>query len=160
MDVFTYPLSCQLGMLLQTAGIKLATAESCTAGGLCWEITRVPGSSAWFDRGFVTYSNESKMDLLHVKASTLKKYGAVSEQVAREMALGALKNSDAQVAISVTGVAGPTGGTAEKPVGLVWLGLAQDNQCECRQIFLDSGRHHIRSGTVVYALNWLIEAIT
>jgi nicotinamide-nucleotide amidase len=160
MDVIVYPFSRRLGSLLRAAGIKLATAESCTAGGLGWEITRVPGSAEWFERGFITYSNESKANLLGVKAKSLKQYGAVSEQVAREMALGALKNSDANIALSVTGVAGPGGGTAEKPIGLVWFGLAQDNrQCECRKVIFDSGRNHIRSEATIYALKWLIEVL-
>lgn len=160
MEICLYPLSRQLGILLNAAKMKVATAESCTGGGLGWEMTRVPGSSSWFERGFITYSNEAKMDLLGVKAKTLKQYGAVSEQVVREMALGALKHSDANIALSVTGIAGPGGGTAEKPVGLVWLGIAQDNQCEGRQLLLDGGRDWIRRCTMLHAFKWLIEILT
>lgn len=106
------------------AGAMIATAESCTGGLIAGAITDVAGSSAVFDRGFVTYSNAAKQDMLGVKAATLEAFGAVSAQVATEMVLGARRRSQADFAVSVTGVAGPGGGTAAKPVGLVWLGLS------------------------------------
>lgn len=106
------------------AGGMIATAESCTGGLIAGAITDVAGSSAVFDRGFVTYSNEAKQDMLGVKAATLETFGAVSPQVATEMVLGARRRSLAGFAVSVTGVAGPGGGTATKPVGLVWMGLS------------------------------------
>jgi nicotinamide-nucleotide amidase len=105
-------------------GLKIATAESCTGGMIAAAITDIAGSSAVFDRGFVTYSNEAKTEMLGVAPELIAQHGAVSEEVARAMALGALARSKADVAVSVTGIAGPGGGTAEKPVGTVWFGLA------------------------------------
>ncbi len=110
--------------LLKQHHYTLVTAESCTAGLLAAEITSVPGSSDWFDRGFVTYSNLSKHEMLSVKLETLEKFGAVSEQTAREMAEGALQKSNATISLAVTGIAGPDGGTPEKPVGTVWFAWA------------------------------------
>jgi nicotinamide-nucleotide amidase len=103
---------------------KLATAESCTGGGVAYQLTETAGSSAWFERGFVTYSNLAKVEMLGVKQSTLESFGAVSEQVVRAMAEGALSHSQAQVSIAITGIAGPEGGSKEKPVGSVWFGWA------------------------------------
>jgi nicotinamide-nucleotide amidase len=117
-------LAAALGRGLLDNTMTLATAESCTAGGIAYAVTMQPGSSAWFDRGFVTYSNESKMQQLGVSAAYLRDFGAVSEPVARQMALGALTHSGAQIAVSVTGIAGPDGGTPEKPVGTVCFGWA------------------------------------
>lgn len=112
-------LSQELGMLLLAQHLMLATAESCTAGGVAYAITQTPGSSQWFDRGFITYSNASKQQMLGVSTAYLRDFGAVSEPVARAMALGALAQSQAQITVAVTGVAGPTGGTPDKPVGMV-----------------------------------------
>ncbi|HZV98341.1 MAG TPA: nicotinamide-nucleotide amidohydrolase family protein [Methylophilaceae bacterium] len=112
-------LAFQLGEALKSKGGVLSLAESCTGGWTAACITAVPGSSAWFDRGFVTYSNASKQEILGVSADTLATHGAVSEQTAYEMALGAMKNSHANIAASITGIAGPDGGSAEKPVGMV-----------------------------------------
>ena len=120
-------LSAQVGSLLKTHGLMLTTAESCTGGGVAQVITEVAGSSAWFERGFVTYSNLSKQQMLDVRESTLKQHGAVSEMTVREMVAGALKHSAAQVAVAVSGVAGPGGGTAEKPVGTVWFAWGLKN---------------------------------
>lgn len=117
-------LAAALGRGLVDNTMVLATAESCTAGGIAYAVTMQPGSSAWFDRGFVTYSNESKMHQLGVSAAYLRDFGAVSEPVARQMALGALTHSGAQIAVAVTGIAGPDGGTPEKPVGTVCFGWA------------------------------------
>lgn len=123
----TYSLEC-LAEELKNNYLKFkhifATAESCTGGLISAYITDVSGSSAYFDRGFVTYSNQSKMDLLSVRATTLDEFGAVSENTAKEMALGALANSLADVAVAVTGIAGPTGGTVDKPVGTVCISVA------------------------------------
>jgi nicotinamide-nucleotide amidase len=113
--------------LLRAKGLKLATAESCTGGMIAAGFTDLAGSSDIFDRGFVTYSNQAKIDMLGVSPTTLEQHGAVSEQTAGEMAMGALKNSLADVSISVTGIAGPSGGTPEKPVGLVFIGIGQKN---------------------------------
>ncbi len=117
-------LAAALGRGLLDNTMTLATAESCTAGGIAFAVTMQAGSSAWFDRGFVTYSNESKVQQLGVSPAYLRDFGAVSEPVARQMALGALTHSAAQFAIAVTGVAGPDGGTPEKPVGTVCFGWA------------------------------------
>jgi len=114
----------QLGGLLRRERLMLATAESCTAGGIAFAVTQIPGSSAWFDRGFVTYSNDSKLRALGVSPVYLRDYGAVSEPVARSMALGCLNHSAAQVAVAVTGIAGPDGGSVEKPVGTVCFAWA------------------------------------
>jgi nicotinamide-nucleotide amidase len=114
----------RLGELLQRERLTLATAESCTAGGIAFAVTQIPGSSAWFDRGFITYSNDSKLKVLGVSPVYLRDYGAVSEPVARSMALGCLNHSSAQVAVAVTGIAGPDGGTLDKPVGTVCFAWA------------------------------------
>lgn len=116
-------LAVRLGAELNRQHLKLATAESCTAGGVGYAVTLVPGASAWYDRGFITYSNESKMQMLGVSSSYLRDFGAVSEPVARAMALGALSHG-AQVSLAVTGVAGPNGGSASKPVGTVCFAWA------------------------------------
>ena len=114
----------QLGDLLRRERLTLATAESCTAGGIAFAVTQIPGSSAWFDRGFITYSNDAKLKVLGVSPVYLRDYGAVSEPVARSMALGGLNHSMAQVAVAVTGIAGPDGGTPDKPVGTVCFAWA------------------------------------
>lgn len=117
-------LSRQIVETFSQHGAMIATAESCTGGLIAGAITDIAGSSAVFDRGFVTYSNEAKQDMLGVKAATLEAFGAVSPQVATEMVLGARRRSKAGFAVSVTGVAGPGGGSEQKPVGLVWMGLS------------------------------------
>jgi len=117
-------LAAELGSALKAHGWMLALAESCTGGWVAQAVTAVPGSSAWFERGFVTYSNAAKMEMLGVTAETLRLHGAVSEPTAREMALGALAHSRAQVAAAVTGIAGPDGGTPAKPVGTVCFAWA------------------------------------
>lgn len=121
-------LATQLGQYCDQHNLKLATAESCTGGWIAQSITAIAGSSAWFERGFVTYSNEAKMEMLGVQSSTLEQFGAVSEQTAREMAIGALNNSHADITASVTGIAGPDGGSDQKPVGTVWFGFARKGQ--------------------------------
>jgi nicotinamide-nucleotide amidase len=117
-------LAFTVGQQLKKREWKLATAESCTGGGVAYYITNISGSSDWFERGFVTYSNTAKEEMLGVKFSTLQQFGAVSEPTAREMAEGALQHSHAQISVAITGIAGPTGGTPEKPVGTVWFGWA------------------------------------
>ena len=123
-DDATAALAAELGGLLRSLGLAIATAESCTGGLIGAAITAVPGSSRWFERGFVTYSNAAKHELLGVSRETIAAHGAVSEAVAREMAEGAVVHSHAQCAVSVTGVAGPDGGSAAKPVGTVCFGYA------------------------------------
>lgn len=124
MDAKLLRLAEEAGRALQGAGWMLATAESCTGGWIAQAVTAVPGASAWFDRGFVVYSNAAKEELLGVRPSTLAAHGAVSEEAVREMAGGALERSRAQVAVAVSGIAGPTGGTREKPVGTVCIAWA------------------------------------
>jgi nicotinamide-nucleotide amidase len=135
---------------LRSRGLKLATAESCTGGLIAAILTEVPGSSDVFERGFVTYSNEAKTEQLGVSAELIAKHGAVSEEVARAMASGALKNSRADIAVAVTGVAGPGGGTETKPVGLVHLAVArQGGSARHEAVRLgDIGRGRIRLETV------------
>jgi nicotinamide-nucleotide amidase len=142
-------------------GVLVATAESCTGGMIVSLMTDLPGSSSMVDRGFVTYSNEAKMEMLGVSRETLEAFGAVSEQTAHEMAEGALKRSRAGIALSVTGIAGPDGGSAEKPVGLVWFGLAlkgREPVTEFR-IFENLGRDHIRKETARHAINMALDAL-
>ena len=119
-----FELAEQVGQALKARALMLVTAESCTGGGIGEAVTMVPGSSAWFERGFITYTNTAKHEMLGVKTETLESNGAVSEQTVKEMVAGALANSHAQVAVAVSGTAGPGGGTPEKPVGTVWLAWA------------------------------------
>ncbi len=148
-----FELAQQLGLLLKSKEKKIATAESCTGGWIAQIITEVSGSSAWFDRGFVTYSNAAKVQMLGVNPETLEKYGAVSTQTAAEMADGALAHSDADCAIAVTGIAGPDGGTAEKPVGTVFIAWACKNQdVKVIKKELTGDRYQIRRQTVKIAL--------
>jgi len=153
MDIELLETSKKLGQLLQANGKKITTAESCTGGWIAQIITEVSGSSGWFDRGFVTYSNASKIEMLGVKLKTLEIYGAVSAETATEMASGALTFSHADCAIAVTGIAGPQGGTPDKPVGTVFIAWAYKNQkIKVIQLKLTGNRHDIRSKTVKIAL--------
>ena len=141
------------------AGIVIATAESCTGGMISAAITDVAGSSSVLDRGFVTYSNAAKMDMLGVSADTLDTHGAVSEQVAAEMAVGALKQSNATLSVSVTGIAGP-GGSDFKPEGRVCFGIATNDGVETQQIdFGALGRTGVRDATAAHALELLLEKL-
>jgi len=158
MDSELFKLAEQLGRLLKANGNTLATAESCTGGWIAQSITDIAGSSAWFDRGFVTYSNAAKMQMLGVSAQTLEKYGAVSAETAREMATGALTHSAADVAVAVTGIAGPDGGTTEKPVGTVFIAWADKNgKTNVVKKQFSGNRRQIRAQTVASALEgmWL-----
>src|SRR5690348_13155293 len=121
-------LAIQVGEELEQRRLTLATAESCTGGWVAQVITSCPNSSRWFERGFVTYSNEAKQEMLGVDAAILARHGAVSEQTARAMAEGAVMRSQAKVALSITGIAGPSGGSDEKPIGTVWMAWAQTNK--------------------------------
>jgi nicotinamide-nucleotide amidase len=145
----------------RAAGLKIVTAESCTGGLIAGLLTEIPGSSAVVDRGFVVYSNDAKEELLGVPDETLAAHGAVSEATARAMAVGALKASRADVAVSVTGVAGPDGGSAEKPVGLVWFGCARRGGAPVtrEERFGDIGRGAVRLASVRVALALLEAAV-
>ncbi|MDO5356269.1 MAG: nicotinamide-nucleotide amidohydrolase family protein [Conchiformibius sp.] len=130
----------------------ITTAESCTGGLLAAELTSVPGSSAYFQRGFVTYSDQSKTQLLNVLPSTLRHYGAVSEETVREMALGALVATRNDYAIGISGIAGPDGGSEDKPVGTVWFGFATKQRIWAKQYRFDGDRRQVREQAVQYAL--------
>lgn len=153
-------LAAKVLRVLRERGWRLATAESCTGGMISAAITDLAGASDVFERGFVTYSNEAKAELLGVSNETLQRYGAVSAETAREMAKGALAHSRADLAVSVTGVAGPGGGTAEKPVGLVWFGIAvsgQEPRAE-KRLFPGGERALVRRDSVATALGLVLEA--
>jgi nicotinamide-nucleotide amidase len=152
-------LAKQVGAALKAQGMTLVTAESCTGGGVAQEVTMISGSSAWFDRGFVTYSNASKEEMLGVSPDTLEQYGAVSEQTVREMAEGALQYSSAQVAVSVSGIAGPTGGTKEKPVGMVWFAWATHDTVRAACLHISGNREAIRLRSVRIALQGVVNLL-
>ena len=157
-------LAINLGLALKARGFMLALAESCTGGMVAQAVTSVAGSSAWFDRGFVTYSNAAKIDMLGVSAETLEKFGAVSEQTAAEMALGclkasAVKHSQAHIAGSITGIAGPDGGTADKPVGTVCFGIAQAEQYTTITQHFTGNREAIRQQAAIAMMAELINQL-
>lgn len=158
-DILT-TLATLIGARLKAKGLKLATAESCTGGWVAQAATSVSGSSDWFDRGFVTYSNDAKREMLGVRAETLAAHGAVSEDTAREMAAGALDRSGAGVAVSVTGVAGPTGGSAEKPVGMVCFAWSlRGGAVESETRHFEGDREAIRRQSVIRSLQGLLERV-
>jgi nicotinamide-nucleotide amidase len=150
-------LATQLGQHLKANGTMIATAESCTGGGIAQLITEIAGSSAWFDRGFVTYSNLSKVQLLAVNPATLATFGAVSAETSVEMVMGALAHSTADCAVAVTGIAGPEGGSLEKPVGTVFIAWCYKNETAIviRKHYLGN-RHQIRTQTIKTALKGLL----
>ena len=148
-----------LATLLLQRQWQLATAESCTGGLIAGACTDLSGSSHWFERGFVTYSNAAKTELLGVPAALIEAHGAVSEPVARAMAAGALSHSAAQVAVAVTGVAGPTGGSPDKPVGLVWCGFALPHQVLSEKMIFAGDRAAVRAATVQHALQRLVQLL-
>ncbi|NIW86814.1 MAG: nicotinamide-nucleotide amidohydrolase family protein [Gammaproteobacteria bacterium] len=153
-------LAARVGGALKDHGLVLATAESCTGGWVAQAITSVAGSSRWFERGFVTYSNRAKQEMLGVLAATLEAHGAVSEEVVREMALGALAHSAAQVSVAITGIAGPEGGTPDKPVGMVWLAWARTNGAvDCRVRHYTGDRRHIRQQAVMDGLHGVLDIV-
>ena len=153
-------LAAEVGALLKSHGLMLATAESCTGGGVAQAITEVAGSSAWFERGFVTYSNLSKQQMLGVRETTLTQYGAVSEMTVREMVAGALQHSAAQVALAVSGIAGPDGGTADKPVGLVWFAWGiKHGETHAQRHQLSGNRAEVRAQAVSIALQGIINLL-
>lgn len=157
MDNQLYELAEQLGHKLTARGDKIATAESCTGGWIAEIITEVPGSSTWFDRGFVTYSNNAKVQMLGVNPQTLAQYGAVSAEVVTEMVAGALANSEADWAIAVTGIAGPDGGSDEKPVGTVYIAWKHKTGIARAEKMQFSGtRYQIRLQSVLKALTGMI----
>ena len=149
----------QLAAALMTRGQMMATAESCTGGLIAGACTDRAGSSDWFERGFVTYSNTAKTELLGVPADLIDTHGAVSEPVARTMAAGALRHAPVQVAVAVTGVAGPGGGSAAKPVGTVWFGWATPQGVDTGCVRFDGDRAAVRQATVAHALAGLLQRL-
>jgi len=159
-DLSTPMLVERLADLLLQKKWRLATAESCTGGLIAGACTDLSGSSNWFERGFITYSSDAKTELLDVDAALLARRGAVSEEVAQAMAQGALAHSHAQVAVAVTGVAGPTGGSRAKPVGTVWFGFAVPGQLLTEKMHFIGDRAAVRAATVHHALKRLTELLT
>lgn len=155
----TRALCEQLAQELQARGWMLATAESCTGGMIAAACTDLSGSSNWFERGFVTYSNEAKTEQLGVDPALIAQQGAVSEVVVRAMAFGAVRHSRAQVSVAVTGVAGPTGGSPQKPVGTVWFGFQVDGRLTSETLRFDGDRAAVRSATVDHALQRLLQLL-
>jgi nicotinamide-nucleotide amidase len=157
--VSTRALCEQLAQELQARGWMLATAESCTGGLIAAACTDLSGSSNWFERGFVTYSNAAKTEQLGVDPALIAQHGAVSEVVARAMAFGAVRHSRAQVSVAVTGVAGPTGGSPQKPVGTVWFGFQVHGRLTSETVRFDGDRAAVRSATVDHALQRLLQLL-
>ncbi len=149
-------LAQDLADILAAKTWQITCAESCTGGGVGYAITSISGSSAWFKKGFITYSNEAKTQLLHVQPSTLADYGAVSKQTVEEMAKGAAKQAGAQVAVSVSGIAGPDGGSADKPVGTVWFGFYVDGNTSSECQLIRGDRQAVRLGAIKFVLSHLV----
>ena len=159
-DPHLYRLAEEVGQALKARGLMLATAESCTGGWIAEAVTMVPGSSDWFERGFVTYTYISKREMLGVSDATLGSHGAVSEQTVREMAQGALAHSHAQVAVAVSGTAGPGGGTLEKPVGTVCLAWAlKDGGLRSETRHMAGNREAVRKQSVEHALKGVLRLL-
>lgn len=157
MDADLLALSERVGVILRERSLILATAESCTGGWAAQVVTHTAGSSAWFDRGFITYSNQAKMDLLGVSEETLARHGAVSQETAGEMACGALHNSKALISMSITGIAGPTGGSPDKPVGTVCFAWCRAGQPPVTERCQFSGdRESVRRQSVIHGLTGLL----
>jgi nicotinamide-nucleotide amidase len=153
-------LAIQIGSALKSHGFMLATAESCTGGAVASAVTDIAGSSEWFERGFITYSNEAKREMLGVAQDTLTRYGTVSEAVVREMVAGALCYSHAQVALAVSGIAGPGGGMPDKPVGTVWFAWGtRGRQCIACLHHLSGNRAEIRMQSVCIAFQGVLDLL-
>lgn len=152
-------LATEVAERLQAAGLMMVTAESCTGGWIGMAVTAVTGSSEWYERGFITYSNESKQEMLDVNAETIRDKGAVSEQTVLEMARGALLHSHAQIAVSVSGIAGPGGGTPDKPVGTVWLAWVYGDKEVARVFHFQGDRHEVRLQAVEQGLQGILDLL-
>lgn len=152
-------LATRAGTTLKAKGLLLATAESCTGGGIAHAVTEIAGSSEWFDCGFVTYSNTSKIRLLNVSAAVIAQFGAVSEEIADAMAKGALANSKAQVAISTTGIAGPGGAMPGKPVGTVCFGWSYGGKTWTERLIFDGNRQSVREQTIIHSLQGMLRLL-
>jgi nicotinamide-nucleotide amidase len=154
-----FELAERAGRALKARGVFLATAESCTGGGIAHAVTEIPGSSEWFECGFVTYSNASKVQMLGVPEQLIARCGAVSEEVAAAMAQGALARSGAGMAVSTTGIAGPGGGSADKPVGTVCFGWAVPDGTRTERIVFGGDRQAVRRQTVAHAIRGILQLI-
>jgi nicotinamide-nucleotide amidase len=153
-------LADKVGRRLKARGGRIVTAESCTGGWVAQELTAIAGSSAWFDRGFVTYSNEAKQEMLGVLAETLARHGAVSEETAAEMARGALEHSRGSIALAITGIAGPSGGTPSKPIGTVCFAWAtRDRPARAETKRFPGDREAVRRQSVEYSLARVLELL-
>ena len=161
MDKKIAVLAGEMAALLADKKITVAVAESCTGGALCQALTDIPGSSAWFDRGFITYSNQAKVEMLGVSSTLLEQYGAVSFETARAMVEGVHGRSNAELAIAITGIAGPDGGTAEKPVGTVFFGIGQKGQAvKIDKRRFKGDRNEVRARSVEFVLKALLKTLT
>lgn len=150
-------LAAELSQELLNKNYKLVTAESCTGGGIAQAVTDIPGASQWFECGFVTYSDKSKMQVLHVPETLIHQHGAVSGEVATAMVKGALAVANGTVAIATTGIAGPDGATPKKPIGTVWFGLACNNEIYAQQQLFSGDRYAVRTQSVEHALKMLLQ---
>jgi len=159
-DKTVLALAGEVALLLTEKKLTLAVAESCTGGALCQALTDIPGSSAWFDRGFISYSNQAKVDMLGVSSTLLDQYGAVSFEAARAMVEGVHGRSNAELAIAITGIAGPGGGTAEKPVGTVFFGIGQKGQAvKIDKRRFKGDREEVRARSVEFVLKALLKTL-
>nr|WP_198983578.1 CinA family protein [Herbaspirillum sp. ASV7] len=156
----TIDLATRVGQTLKAKGLLLATAESCTGGGISHAITEIAGSSEWFDCGFVTYSNASKNELLDISEALIAQHGAVSEEIAGAMAEGAVANSSSDVAVSTTGIAGPGGAVPGKPVGTVCFGWRVGDKTYTERLVFKGDRQQVRAQTVDHALKGLLKLLT
>ncbi|MEP1447571.1 MAG: nicotinamide-nucleotide amidohydrolase family protein [Paraglaciecola sp.] len=148
-----------LGNTLAAKGWHISCAESCTGGGVGYAITAVSGSSAWFKKGFITYSNDAKQEMLNVSEHTLAQYGAVSAQTVQEMALGASQRAKAEVAVAISGIAGPDGGSPEKPVGTVWFGFFINGQSSTEKLLIEGDRHDVRIKAIEFVLSHTLKLL-
>jgi nicotinamide-nucleotide amidase len=154
-------LAGEVAAVLTEQKLTLAVAESCSGGALCQALTDIPGSSNWFDRGFITYSNQAKIEMLGVSSTLLEQYGAVSFEAARAMVEGVHGQSNAELAIAITGIAGPGGGTAEKPVGTVFFGIGQKGQAvKIDKRRFKGEREEVRARSVEFVLKALLKTLT
>ena len=159
MNDYSIQLITRLATLASEKQLKICTAESCTGGLIAKSFTDIAGSSDWFECGFVTYSNQSKIEMIGVPESVIAEYGAVSEAVVNAMASGALRNSAADISIAVTGVAGPAGGSDDKPVGTVWIGVASSHQQMAIKYRFDGDREAIREASMRQAIEDVLRII-
>jgi nicotinamide-nucleotide amidase len=152
-------LAAQLGIILTDKCLTITTAESCTGGGIVYALTDTPGSSYYIDRSFITYSNQSKHELLGVKIKTLDKYGAVSEDTVKEMAIGAAVAANADISVAVSGIAGPGGGSIDKPVGLVWVAIKINHEVHTYEKYFVGNRANIRMQVIEFTLKEILTKI-